>query len=226
MSRDAASERLMNLCGDLRLLVENADAHQHAAQSLLSQTEDYVAQCDASADAGFDQLQHFVRAVGKRTSATATAARRLRDSARTQHAAACRALRTLGGAVQHQPARDAVLVVEDHDDSRELVAHILRGAGFLVRTAANGLEGVFAAHEMRPHVIVMDVDMPILDGIEATRLIKADEATRLARVIAYTADSSLSARYRTALFADVLPKPADVALVLATVQRVARMSGC
>ena len=65
--------------------------------------------------------------------------------------------------------------------------------------------------------------MPILDGIEATRLIKADEATRLARVIAYTADSSSSARYRTALFADVLQKPADAALVLATVQRVARM---
>ena len=216
----------MNVRGDLRLLVEHADAHQHAAESLLSLTEDYAGQCGASTDAGLDQLQLFVRGVGKRTSSTATAARRLRDSARTQHAAACRVLMTLGGATQQQAGHDAVLVVEDHEDVRELVAHILRGAGFLVRTAANGLEGVIAAHEMRPHVIVMDVDMPILDGIEATRLIKADEATRLARVIAYTADSSLDARYRTALFAEVLRKPADVALVLATVQRVARMSGC
>src|SRR5690349_8904957 len=181
MSRDTAGERVMNLRGDLRLLVEHADAHQHAAQCLLSLTEDYAAQCDASTDAGLDQLQRFVRGLGKRTSTTATAARRLRDSARTQHAAANRVLRTLDGAMQHQPGCDVVLVVEDHDDARELVAHILRSAGFLVRTAANGLEGVIAAHEMHPHVIVMDIDMPILDGIEATRLIKADEATRLAR---------------------------------------------
>jgi hypothetical protein len=74
-----------------------------------------------------------------------------------------------------------VLVVDDYGDVRDLLARVLEGAGFLVRTAANGLEGLIAAYEMRPAVIVMDVSMPVLDGIEATRLIKAGEATRDAR---------------------------------------------
>ena len=79
-----------------------------------------------------------------------------------------------------------MLVVDDYGDVRELIAEVLRNAGFVVRTAANGLEGLLAAYEMRPAVIVMDFAMPVLDGLEATRLIKASEAMRQARVIAYT----------------------------------------
>jgi len=54
-----------------------------------------------------------------------------------------------------------------------------------VRTAANGVEALIAAHEMRPAVIVMDVTMGVLDGIEATRLIKATRCdTSRARFLA------------------------------------------
>ena len=84
-----------------------------------------------------------------------------------------------------------MLVVDDIQDVRDLVAYVLRDAGFLVRTAVNGLEALIAAYEMQPAVIVMDVTMPVLDGIEATRLIKATEGIREAKVIAYTGNASI-----------------------------------
>jgi CheY-like chemotaxis protein len=67
----------------------------------------------------------------------------------------------------------------------------------------------------------MDVTMPVLDGIEATRLIKAIDTTRHARVIAYTGDAGLDDTPLNALFAAVVKKPALPSVVLATVRRVA-----
>jgi CheY-like chemotaxis protein len=93
-----------------------------------------------------------------------------------------------------------------------------------VSTASNGLEALIAAYEIRPSVIVMDVTMPVLDGIEATRLIKAAEATRHARVIAYTGNPALDTRV-VDLFAAVLSKPAPLEVVVATVRHVA-VGGC
>ena len=119
--------------------------------------------------------------------------------------------------------RDAVLVVDDYGDARELIAEVLRNAGFVVRTAANGLEGLLAAYEMRPAVIVMDFAMPVLDGLEATRLIKASEAMRQARVIAYTSTPPQSNSVIEKLFAGVLEKPATPAAVLTMVQHVASL---
>jgi CheY-like chemotaxis protein len=116
-----------------------------------------------------------------------------------------------------------VLVVDDYGDIRDVLARVLEDAGFVVRTATNGLEGLIAAYEMRPAVIVMDVSMPVLDGIEATRLIKAAEATRGARVIAYTGNSSFAADPTYPLFAAVLQKPATPDAVLATVQQCAAL---
>jgi two-component system, cell cycle response regulator DivK len=128
-----------------------------------------------------------------------------------------------GGQSASERRPNAVLVVDDYDDVRQLVARVLQNAGFVVRTAANGLEGLLAAYEMRPRVIVMDVTMPVLDGIQATRLIKANEATRHARVIAYTGSPSLDEMLVQTLFAAVLPKPATPDAVLATVQHLASL---
>ena len=84
-----------------------------------------------------------------------------------------------------------MLVADDAEDTRDLVASVLRDAGFVVRTATNGLEALIAAYEMQPAVIAMDMTMPVLNGTEATRLIKATKAIDHARVIAYTGNTSL-----------------------------------
>ena len=115
-------------------------------------------------------------------------------------------------------ARPAVLVVDDHDDGRELLCAVLTGAGFVVRAARNGLEALLTAYEMRPAVIVMDLSMPILDGIEATRLIKAADATREARVIACTGSPAMLDGLADPLFVAVLSKPASPHDVLETVR--------
>jgi CheY-like chemotaxis protein len=111
-----------------------------------------------------------------------------------------------------------VLVVDDFGDGRDLVCAVLIGAGFIVRAVSNGLEALLAAYEMRPAVIVMDLTMPVLDGIEATRLIKAIDAIRGARVIACTGSPSRLDGLAEPLFVAVLPKPASPADVLATVR--------
>jgi CheY-like chemotaxis protein len=110
-----------------------------------------------------------------------------------------------------------VLVVDDVEDVRELVALVLRNAGFVVRTAVNGLEGLLTAYEMRPDVIVMDLTMPVLNGLEATRLIKAAHATRESRVIAYTANDSIPPPLER-WFVAIVSKPSSPDVVLAAVQ--------
>ena len=108
-------------------------------------------------------------------------------SADAQHAAA-QPLWDISGTITRQTlgTQGAVLVVDDYGDIREIVADLLQNAGFIVRTAADGVEALLAAYEMRPSVIVMDVSMPVLDGLEATRLIKACAVTRDARASSRT----------------------------------------
>jgi CheY-like chemotaxis protein len=101
-----------------------------------------------------------------------------------------------------------VLVVEDYDDARTMVEMILQDAGYQVLLAADGVEGVTMARRHRPDAILMDIFMPGLDGIEATRQIKADPATAAVPVIAYTAKPT-SVRAERELFSAVCAKPCD-----------------
>jgi CheY-like chemotaxis protein len=85
--------------------------------------------------------------------------------------------------------RDArrILVVDDNADTREMFALYFRSRGFTVETASNGLAAIDAAHRLHPDVIVMDVTMPDLDGISATRVIKQDPHTVDIPVVILTA---------------------------------------
>jgi two-component system cell cycle response regulator DivK len=118
----------------------------------------------------------------------------------------------------------AVLVVDDLEDARVLMAETLLHAGFIVRTAENGLEALIAAYEWQPAVIVMDITMPVLDGIEATRLIKAAEATRKIHVIAHTAKPG-HAEIHLQLFDAVVPKPCTPDTLLGAVREAASPLG-
>ena len=66
-----------------------------------------------------------------------------------------------------------ILIVEDQEDNRRIMRDLLLSGGFAVREAVNGIDGVKAAAEHRPDLILMDVQLPGIDGYEATRRIKA-----------------------------------------------------
>lgn len=117
--------------------------------------------------------------------------------------------------------RRRVLIVDDNEDNREVAAATLEASGFDAITANNGLEAVIVAHYARPAVVLMDVSMPILDGLEATRLLKSSGVTRHVNVIAYTAKPELFDSSLSALFASVLTKPVDPSIMIRTVERLA-----
>ena len=80
-----------------------------------------------------------------------------------------------------------VLVVEDNADNMLLTVMLLQSAGHEVLTAVDAEAGLTLARLERPDLILMDVQLPRMDGLAATALLKADEATRAIRVVALTA---------------------------------------
>src|SRR6185312_4306499 len=77
-------------------------------------------------------------------------------------------------------------VVEDTEDNRRILRDLLSAAGYTMIEAFDGAEGVAKATEHRPDLILMDIQMPVMDGYEATRRIKADPALASIPVIAVT----------------------------------------
>jgi two-component system cell cycle response regulator DivK len=79
-----------------------------------------------------------------------------------------------------------ILVVEDHEDNRRILRDLLTSAGYEMVEAVTGEEGVAMAEMHRPDLILMDIQLPELNGYEATRRIKADPALRPIPIIAVT----------------------------------------
>jgi two-component system, cell cycle response regulator DivK len=80
-----------------------------------------------------------------------------------------------------------LLLVEDNEESRDGLSRHLRRKGFEVAVAVDGQQGIEAARAAAPDLILMDMSLPVLDGWEATRQLKADARTRHIPVIALTA---------------------------------------
>ncbi len=79
-----------------------------------------------------------------------------------------------------------ILMIEDHEDNRRILRDFLTNKGYEVIEAENGIEGVRAAETCRPELILMDIQLPGIDGYEATRRIKANPETRIIPIIAVT----------------------------------------
>jgi two-component system, cell cycle response regulator DivK len=82
--------------------------------------------------------------------------------------------------------RRTVLVVEDFEDNRAILRDLLTYAGYDVVEAADGEAGVSKARAIRPDLIVMDLQLPVLDGYEATRLIRRQAGLGAVPIIAVT----------------------------------------
>ena len=79
-----------------------------------------------------------------------------------------------------------ILVIEDTEDNRQILRDLLTAAGYDIVEATDGATGVAMAAELHPDLILMDIQLPVIDGYEATRRIKADPATQHIPVVAVT----------------------------------------
>ncbi len=79
-----------------------------------------------------------------------------------------------------------VLLVDDYPDAREMYAEYLEFSGFDIVQAGNGVEAIERALDSHPDVILMDLSLPVMDGWEATRRLKADDRTKEIPVLAVT----------------------------------------
>lgn len=84
-------------------------------------------------------------------------------------------------------ARPLILIVEDFEDAREMYREYLDFAGFCVETARDGREAIEKALELDPDLILMDLSLPVIDGWEATRRLKADPRTAHLIIVALSA---------------------------------------
>lgn len=79
-----------------------------------------------------------------------------------------------------------ILIVEDNDQNRLLLCDLLTYHGYAVLETKTGVEGVALAREEQPDLILMDIQMPVLDGLAAGRILKEDPLTSRLRIIALT----------------------------------------
>jgi two-component system cell cycle response regulator DivK len=121
-----------------------------------------------------------------------------------------------------QPALPLILVVDDFDDNRELYASTIAEAGYEVEQARNGQEALDKIGNIRPAVIIMDLSMPVLDGWQATRALKADPRTADIVVIAVTGHATNFGldKAKEAGAEAVLTKPCLPEDLLATIRAV------
>ncbi len=82
-----------------------------------------------------------------------------------------------------------ILIVEDEPQNRKLFRDVLQYRGYTVLEAMDGREGIALARAHLPDLILMDIQMPVMDGIEATRILKQDDTTRQINVVALTANA-------------------------------------
>jgi CheY-like chemotaxis protein len=100
-----------------------------------------------------------------------------------------------------------LLLVDDVEDNRFVFSTVLARNGYDVLIATNGREAVEQAKVVAPDLILMDLQMPVMDGWEATRLLKADSATASIPIVALSAGDPASARLKDAGFCAYVRKP-------------------
>ena len=120
-----------------------------------------------------------------------------------------------------------ILVVEDSPDNLAVISLALQHQGYRVVTANNGEDAVTVATQTQPHLILMDINLPTLDGLGATRRIRENEALRDVPVVAITAfgtEGFQRAAYDAGV-AGYLTKPIDLDRMLQLIARLLSATG-
>jgi len=116
-----------------------------------------------------------------------------------------------------------ILVVEDQEDNRKILRDLLTSADYETTEAVNGVEALAAVAQQRPDLILMDIQMPVLDGYEATRRIKADPALKDVPIIvvtSYALSGGDEAKARAAGCDDFVAKPFSPRQLLARIRKL------
>jgi len=113
-----------------------------------------------------------------------------------------------------------ILIVEDNEMNRDMLSRRLMRRGFDIYTAVDGRDGIDCAIRYRPDLILMDMNLPEIDGWEATRTLKADSRTGHIPVIALTAHAMAGDREKAIAdgCSDVATKPVDFASLMGKIQ--------
>jgi len=118
-------------------------------------------------------------------------------------------------------AKKTILVVDDTEWNRDLMVQLLEDE-YIILQAVDGEEGVRVAEQQRPDLILMDLGMPVMDGWEATRKIKANDALKHIPIIAVTSHAMVGDEIdaRKAGCDDYLSKPVDDEELLKKIKRL------
>ncbi len=116
-----------------------------------------------------------------------------------------------------------ILLVEDHEELWDALSRRLKRAGFDVLLATDGRQGIERARAERPDIILLDLNLPVLDGWTVARLLGAETTTERIPVIALTAQSIARSEHDespTAVFDGYHPKPVDFPRLLAQIEEI------
>jgi CheY-like chemotaxis protein len=120
-----------------------------------------------------------------------------------------------------------VLLVEDDRDNRTIYRTILEHHGYQVVEAADGREGIRLAREHKPDIVLMDISIPVVDGWEATAILKADPETAAIPIVALTAHALVKDRQKAREVGcdGYLAKPVEPMRVATEVERLIHATG-
>jgi two-component system cell cycle response regulator DivK len=121
---------------------------------------------------------------------------------------------------------EQILVVEDNAKNMTLLRDVLRLTGYRTLEASTAAQALVLAREHGPALVLMDIRLPDMDGVEALRLLRTDERTAPIPVVAVTAQAMTgdSERFKDAGFDGYLSKPVDIEELLAAVELHRRQS--
>jgi two-component system cell cycle response regulator DivK len=113
-----------------------------------------------------------------------------------------------------------VLIADDHEQNRKMIRIVLQKSGYETLEAVNGEEALRLAREALPAVILMDIQMPLLDGIQAMKILKASPETAAILIVALTSYAMRGDRERflAAGFDGYLSKPIDIKMFQASLR--------